>query len=46
MDGLALAFAIVDAAGRPVVLARMDEANWVTPQVALGVVPDYVVRLR
>ena len=35
-DGLALAFAVVDAAGHPVALARMDEANWITPQVALG----------
>jgi glc operon protein GlcG len=34
--GLALTFAVVDAAGHPVALARMDGAPWITPDVALG----------
>jgi glc operon protein GlcG len=34
--GLPLTFAVVDAAGHPVALARMDGAPWITPDVALG----------
>jgi uncharacterized protein GlcG (DUF336 family) len=34
--GLALSFAIVDAAGHLVALHRMDGADWITPDVALG----------
>ena len=34
--GLALAFAVVDAGGHVVAIARMDEADWITPEVALG----------
>jgi uncharacterized protein GlcG (DUF336 family) len=33
---LKLAFAIVDAAGHVVAIARMDGADWITPEVALG----------
>lgn len=33
---LALAFAVVDAAGHPVAAARMDGAAWITPEVAYG----------
>jgi uncharacterized protein GlcG (DUF336 family) len=35
-QGLALAFAVVDAAGHPVASARMDGAPWIAPEVALG----------
>jgi glc operon protein GlcG len=35
-QGLALAFAVVDAGGHVVALARMDDADWITPEVALG----------
>jgi uncharacterized protein GlcG (DUF336 family) len=35
-QGLALAFAVVDAAGHLVALARMDGAPWIAPEVALG----------
>ena len=35
-DGLALAFAVVDAAGHVVAVARMDGAAWIAPEVALG----------
>jgi glc operon protein GlcG len=35
-QGLALSFAIVDAAGHLVALHRMDGADWITPDVALG----------
>jgi uncharacterized protein GlcG (DUF336 family) len=35
-QGLALAFAVVDAGGHVVAVARMDEADWITPEVALG----------
>ena len=35
-QGLALAFAIVDAGGHVVAVARMDGADWITPEVALG----------
>lgn len=34
--GLKLSFAIVDAAGHLVAAARMDGADWITPEVALG----------
>jgi uncharacterized protein GlcG (DUF336 family) len=34
--GLALAFAVVDAGGHVVAVARMDGAPWITPEVALG----------
>jgi uncharacterized protein GlcG (DUF336 family) len=34
--GLAMAFAVVDAGGHVVAIARMDEADWITPEVALG----------
>jgi uncharacterized protein GlcG (DUF336 family) len=34
--GLALCFAVVDAAGHLVALHRMDGAPWITPDVALG----------
>jgi uncharacterized protein GlcG (DUF336 family) len=33
---LRLSFAIVDAGGHLVASARMDDADWITPQVALG----------
>ena len=33
---LRLSFAIVDAGGHVVAVARMDEADWITPEVALG----------
>ena len=35
-EGLALAFAVVDAGGHVVALHRMDGAPWIAPQVALG----------
>src|SRR5436305_14475279 len=34
--GLDLAFAVVDAGGHVVAIARMDGADWITPEVALG----------
>jgi uncharacterized protein GlcG (DUF336 family) len=34
--GLALSFALVDAAGHLVALHRMDGADWITPDIALG----------
>jgi len=34
--GLLLAFAVVDAGGHVVAIARMDDADWITPEVALG----------
>jgi uncharacterized protein GlcG (DUF336 family) len=34
--GLALTFAVVDAAGHLVALHRMDGAPWITPDVAVG----------
>jgi glc operon protein GlcG len=34
--GLKLSFVVVDAAGHLVAAARMDGADWITPQVALG----------
>src|SRR4051812_20674520 len=34
--GLKLSFAVVDAGGHLVALARMDGADWITPEVALG----------
>src|SRR3954463_15347890 len=35
-EGLALAFAVVDAGGHLVALQRMDGAPWIAPEVALG----------
>jgi glc operon protein GlcG len=35
-QGLALSFAVVDAGGHVVAIARMDDADWITPEVALG----------
>jgi uncharacterized protein GlcG (DUF336 family) len=35
-QGLALSFAVVDAGGHVVAVARMDDAEWITPEVALG----------
>ena len=34
--GLKLSFVVVDAAGHLVASARMDGADWITPEVALG----------
>lgn len=34
--GLALSFAVVDAGGHIVAIGRMDDADWITPDVALG----------
>ena len=33
---LALSFAVVDAGGHIVAIGRMDDADWITPEVALG----------
>jgi uncharacterized protein GlcG (DUF336 family) len=33
---LRLSFAVVDAGGHPVASARMDGADWITPEIALG----------
>jgi glc operon protein GlcG len=33
---LKLSFAVVDAGGHIVAVGRMDEADWITPEVALG----------
>lgn len=33
---LALSFAVVDGGGHVVAIARMDDALWITPEVALG----------
>jgi uncharacterized protein GlcG (DUF336 family) len=33
---LLLSFAVVDAGGHVVAIARMDDAEWITPDVALG----------
>src|SRR4051795_8519085 len=35
-QGLKLSFAVVDAGGHLVAAARMDDADWITPEVALG----------
>ena len=35
-QGLDLSFAVVDAGGHVVAIARMDDADWITPEVALG----------
>jgi glc operon protein GlcG len=35
-EGLQLAFAIVDAGGHLVAVARMDGAPWIAPEVAIG----------
>jgi uncharacterized protein GlcG (DUF336 family) len=35
-QGLALSFAVVDAGGHVVAVARMDDADWITPEVAFG----------
>jgi uncharacterized protein GlcG (DUF336 family) len=33
---LRLSFAVVDAGGHVVAVARMDDADWITPEIALG----------
>lgn len=33
---LRLSFAVVDAGGHVVAIGRMDDAEWITPEVALG----------
>jgi glc operon protein GlcG len=33
---LRLSFALVDAGGHVVAVARMDDADWITPEIALG----------
>jgi len=33
---LKLSFAVVDAGGHIVAMGRMDDADWITPEVALG----------
>src|SRR3954452_10445868 len=33
---LNLSFAVVDAGGHVIAIARMDGADWITPEVALG----------
>jgi uncharacterized protein GlcG (DUF336 family) len=33
---LKLSFAVVDAGGHVVAITRMDDADWITPEVALG----------
>jgi uncharacterized protein GlcG (DUF336 family) len=33
---LKLSFAVVDAGGHVVAVARMDDADWITPEIALG----------
>jgi uncharacterized protein GlcG (DUF336 family) len=33
---LRLSFAVVDAGGHIVAIGRMDDADWITPEVALG----------
>jgi glc operon protein GlcG len=33
---LRLSFAVVDAGGHVVAIARMDDADWITPEIALG----------
>jgi uncharacterized protein GlcG (DUF336 family) len=33
---LKLSFAVVDAGGHAVAVARMDDADWITPEIALG----------
>ena len=35
-QGFELSFAVVDAGGHIVATARMDNADWITPEVALG----------
>jgi glc operon protein GlcG len=35
-QGLRLSFAVVDVGGHLVAAARMDDADWITPEVALG----------
>lgn len=35
-QGLRLSFAVVDAGGHVVAVARMDDADWITPEIALG----------
>jgi glc operon protein GlcG len=34
--GLQLSFAVVDRGGHIVAIGRMDDADWITPEVALG----------
>ena len=33
---LRLSFAVVDAGGHVVAIGRMDDADWITPEIALG----------
>jgi glc operon protein GlcG len=35
-QGLRLSFAVVDAGGHVVAVGRMDDADWITPEIALG----------
>jgi uncharacterized protein GlcG (DUF336 family) len=35
-QGLRLSFAVVDAGGHLVAVGRMDDADWITPEIALG----------
>jgi uncharacterized protein GlcG (DUF336 family) len=35
-QGLELSFAVVDAGGHVVAIARMDGADWITPEIAQG----------
>jgi uncharacterized protein GlcG (DUF336 family) len=35
-QALRLSFAVVDAGGHVVAVARMDDADWITPEIALG----------
>jgi glc operon protein GlcG len=35
-QGLRLSFAVVDAGGHVVAMGRMDDADWITPEIALG----------
>jgi glc operon protein GlcG len=35
-QGLKLSFAVVDGGGHVVAIGRMDGADWITPEVALG----------
>jgi glc operon protein GlcG len=35
-QALRLSFAVVDAGGHVVAVGRMDDADWITPEIALG----------
>jgi uncharacterized protein GlcG (DUF336 family) len=35
-NGFALSFAVVDAGGHIIAVGRMDDADWITPEIALG----------